>query len=319
MTVISPGQDTATVQPKGFPGLPPGWATESRVASAPDGVELHEVFHRREPRRSGKILVVFHGFGEHSGRYLHFPHYLQEQLDGILIPDMRGHGRSGGTRGDAESIAQLAGDCERLLLRLHRAPGEGTEGTGETELHVFAHSFGALVALTLFQRPGLPVRSLAISAPLLGITLEVPWLRRFIARTFGRLLKGVRLDSGLDPTRFSHDPAVHAAMYGDSLCHGKVSVRMFSEMQKAMRAVTRWRGVLDYPVHFFVPLDDYVVDAGKTLSFVETLQCRHEKRIATYESSYHEAFNEGCGVFAKETAFADLEAWYARTGRPEKQ
>jgi len=293
------------VRPEGFPGVPEGWVSEGQTIPAVTG-DLFEMLHHREPWERPKALVIMHGFGEHGGRYLHFPHYLRDAVDAVFVPDLRGHGRSSGKRGDAESFETLVSDWASAVRRFHlKLQGRFPE----PEIHVLAHSLGGLVALHLFKtHQDLPVKSLIFSAPLLGLRLRVSRLKQLAARILGKLFKSYRLPSGLDSHLFSHDPAAHRAIESDGLCHGKMSVRLITAMMKAMREMAAWRGPLVYPALFMVPLDDHIVDPSATLAFVEALAAK-EKKLVTYETSYHEPFNEGGGAFSKDTAFADLEAW----------
>jgi alpha-beta hydrolase superfamily lysophospholipase len=277
------------------------------MVPTPDGKgTLFEMIHRAEQWEKPRALVILHGYGEHGGRYLHFPHYLRDEVDALFIPDMRGHGRSDGKRGDAESFGQLVSDWGCAIRRFHlKLQGRFSN----PEMHIFAHSLGGLVALHLLkEHQDLPVRSLALSAPLLGLFLRVSRLKQIIAKIAGKILKTLRMRSDLDRRLLSHDPAVLEALDKDALTHGKISARFFSGMVGAIRTMNVWRGPMVYPVAFFVPLDDRVVNSSATLAFAEALTAR-EKEIFTYEGSYHDAFMEGCGPFSKETAFADLAAW----------
>src|SRR5689334_318865 len=76
---VSQGNPSITVQPRGFPALPEGWFTEwETLPSADETVRLFTITHRKRGANSGRAVVVVHGMGEHSGRYLHVPHYLAD-------------------------------------------------------------------------------------------------------------------------------------------------------------------------------------------------------------------------------------------------
>ena len=52
------------------------------------------------PERVRALMVLLHGFGEHSGRYAPFAQQLVKQGIVVAAPDLWGHGRSDGARGD---------------------------------------------------------------------------------------------------------------------------------------------------------------------------------------------------------------------------
>ena len=53
---------------------------------------------------SSRTLVWIHGLGEHGGRYLHLPEFLNERGWRIILIDLRGHGRSTGVRTHVRSF-----------------------------------------------------------------------------------------------------------------------------------------------------------------------------------------------------------------------
>ena len=65
--------------------------------SARDGLQLYGQSWHPEGAPHGVVLIV-HGFGEHSGRYLHVAARLADAGFVVYAYDQRGHGRSEGDR-----------------------------------------------------------------------------------------------------------------------------------------------------------------------------------------------------------------------------
>lgn len=63
------------------------------------------------------VLVFYHGAGAHSGLiYKHIGADLRDNFDiGVYMPDLRGHGHSGGDRGDAPSDEQVWADINTVV------------------------------------------------------------------------------------------------------------------------------------------------------------------------------------------------------------
>ena len=57
-------------------------------------------------------VLLTHGLGEHASRYEHVAGYLAERGVRLHAYDLRGHGRSGGRRGDAPRYEALLEDLE---------------------------------------------------------------------------------------------------------------------------------------------------------------------------------------------------------------
>ena len=48
--------------------------------------------------RAGARVLISHGYAEHGGRYRHVAERLTAAGLSVVVPDHRGHGRSGGGR-----------------------------------------------------------------------------------------------------------------------------------------------------------------------------------------------------------------------------
>ena len=295
----------------GFPAVPGTWKTGWTTAPSSDGrLNLFSMVHARKDARDtgrpARILFVFHGQGEHCGRYQHFPHYLADTVDVVATMDHRGHGRSEGVRGHVDRFEQYVQDARAFVERIR---SEWTVEGRKPEIHLFGHSMGGLISLLLLQeQPDLVFRSATLSAPLLGLKFEVPLAKRVVGHALSRVFGGLQLETGLDSSLVSHDPAVVAGYNEDRLVHGKATTRFFTEMLDAIRRA-RSRDTLAVPAQFLVPLADGLVDAQATLEFAGGLR-QADKRVVTYEGFYHESFNE----LQKEKAFADLSRWIQEHG-----
>eukprot|EP00521_Asterionellopsis_glacialis_P020070 CAMPEP_0195334910 /NCGR_PEP_ID=MMETSP0708-20121125/15165_1 /TAXON_ID=33640 /ORGANISM="Asterionellopsis glacialis, Strain CCMP134" /LENGTH=333 /DNA_ID=CAMNT_0040404971 /DNA_START=57 /DNA_END=1058 /DNA_ORIENTATION=+ len=94
--------------------------TDAKVIAS-DGVEL--AVHIYEPStttttsKTTTALVFYHGGGAHAGAgYQHLARGLSEDHGmTVYLPDIRGHGSSGGPRGDAPSKEQVWKDVDAVL------------------------------------------------------------------------------------------------------------------------------------------------------------------------------------------------------------
>jgi alpha-beta hydrolase superfamily lysophospholipase len=289
--------------------VPPEWSVESETVALPGEAAPQFVwtFRRREVvRRPARILFVIHGFGEHGGRYAHFPHFLQNAVDAVVVPDLRGHGRSEGIRGHAESFEQFPEDAQQVLGAIIQRE---TQRYGRIELHLFGHSMGGHVLLRLLRRlKGVAVASATASAPFLGIYGKPPFVKVLAARLLSNVWGSLQLSTQLDASKISRDPAVVKVYREDRLVHDLMTPRMFTSMTAAMADTLRQEKLADEgqgpPLLFQVPLKDQIVDHETSLRYFEKVQAPG-KQLKTYADSYHEAMND----LDKESFFADLRAW----------
>ncbi len=292
------------MQPQHFPALPPGWISEwSTFASSDDQLQLYSVLHHSEENWTNpRTLVVLHGLGEHGGRYLHVPHYVQSAVGAVYCLDHRGHGRSEGIRGHVDRFDLYVDDA---VLAIQRLDESLKKRFGQSEIHLLAHSMGGLIGLrTLLHPADLPLASASISAPLLGLEIQAPWLKRWLGVALSQIWGSVHLSTEFDARVLSHDPAVVAAYQADRLVHGKVTPRFYTEMQAAMADTRQRESGIRVPIQLLIPLQDRVVSAEAALQFYRSLKHR-DKRLKTYADFYHEPLNE----LGKETVFEDLVTW----------
>lgn len=298
------------VQPKGFPPLPKDWVSEWETFSASDGkLQLFSVTHHRETWREPVALLALHGLGEHGGRYLHLPHYLQSVVSSVTCVDHRGHGRSEGLRGH---VARFDLFVEDAVVAIRRLDEQLRRRFGRAEIHLLGHSFGGLVALrTVLSHPSLPLRSVTISAPLLGIRVKVPPVKKAAALALAKVWGSLHMTNEIDANLVSRDPEVVRAYLADRLVHNKITPQFFVELQEAMANTLKRHSGLMVPAQFLVPLEDRIVDPNATIGFFEKLEHR-EKLLKTYPGFFHEPMND----LGKEQVFEDLKAWISAHKMP---
>lgn len=86
--------------------------------TASDGVNLS--YRRYTPATPRAAVLFYHGGGAHSGAgYQHLGSGLQNQFDTVVfMPDIRGHGNSGGSRGDTPSPKQVWTDITTFIKHI---------------------------------------------------------------------------------------------------------------------------------------------------------------------------------------------------------
>ena len=184
---------------------------------------------------------------------------------------------------------------------------------GKAEIHVFGHSMGSLVTLrALIADRKLPVTSVILSSPLLGIKVEVPVVKRMAAGTLSKLWGSLQMASEVDPKDLSHDPEVVKNYVDDRLVHKKITPRLFTGMMAAIADTKKRDSDFDYPILMVVPGQDKITDSDAAIAFFDQLKLK-DKSLKKYPTFFHESFNE----IGKEAAFQDLCAWIAahRSGK----
>ncbi|WP_019615133.1 alpha/beta hydrolase [Psychromonas ossibalaenae] len=107
---------------------------------ASDGMSL--AYRAYLPEQAKAVLVFYHGAGAHSGlTYNHIGIGLRDDFSvAVYMPDIRGHGASGGERGDTPEVEQVWSDINNIIK-------EARSKYPNLPVFVGGHSGGAGLAL----------------------------------------------------------------------------------------------------------------------------------------------------------------------------
>ena len=249
------------------------------------------------------VVILSHGFGEHSGRYDHVAQALVAAGYAVAALDHRGHGRSGGPRALVKSIGDLAND-----LAMFRGIVADTVTDGEDALPqiLLGHSMGSAVIVRHLIGQHDPVAAVVLSGPYLKNAAEVPAVLKTIAPILGRLA-GSLPTQALDSADVSRDPKVVAAYDADPLVfHGKIPAGTAAMMLGLEAELMPEVGRITEPLLIMHGVEDRLasVDGARDLAGRVGSQTVDLK---TYEGVHHEIFNEP----EQDTVLADLVDWLA--------
>lgn len=193
------------------------------------------------PEKPKAMLAMLHGYADHGARYAHVMGALAEHGIGSVIIDMRGHGKSQGTRGFCERFSEYEDDVTELR-RLVEARGK------DLPKFLFGHSFGGLVATSSVLGNAAPWKGLVLSGPFFGLALAVPKLKLAAGKIASRLVPKLGLPSGLSGKDVTHDPEKARAYDNDPLVFKNATARWFTEATGAQERVLRDAGQLKLPL-----------------------------------------------------------------------
>jgi pimeloyl-ACP methyl ester carboxylesterase len=114
-----------------------------------NGLRIH---YWRTGRRGSPIVVLLHGRADSGRVWARVAGHLDARFD-VLMPDARGHGRTGGAV-TGMSYEVLADDLVAFL-----------DAVGADRPVLWGHSMGALTALLVAARPGPPLRAVILEDP----------------------------------------------------------------------------------------------------------------------------------------------------------
>jgi len=269
-------------------------APHSHQLCAADGTALHVSDYMLPVSDLRGSVVIMHGLGEHSGRYRHVAQFFNECGLAVRCYDHRGHGRSGGDRGDVINGDPMVQDAEIVIddfaARFSAPP------------FLFGHSMGGLFAARFALARLSPLRGLILSSPALGVPLS--GVQNMLLSFMHAVAPWLAIPTGLRPRFLTHDMRAVAAYKADPLVHSRISARLMRSMLSSIDYCHLHAATLAVPALMLVAGDDHIVDANGSRRFHAQLP-QGQAQMHIYDSFYHEIFNEiDC-----ERPFADLRAW----------
>lgn len=255
-------------------------------------------FQSWEHTSSKNILIITHGQGEHSDCYQRVIEALKELPLSIYAWDLRGHGRSQGLRGYAEHFEDYCRDFECFLRFLN----QNTKIKNKNKF-LLAHSMGGLIQLkTLLDSPHHGITAQVLSAPLLGIAVNVPLYKEVGAAVLQSWLPKLTLNNEIRYSDLTRNPEVIAEYEKDTLRHDRISSGVYLGSQISFRYVKERANRLELPTLMQIPANDPVVSSEENRNFFHSLNTQ-DKKIIEYPDSKHEIYND----FGNEVVFADLK------------
>ncbi|MCX6035348.1 MAG: lysophospholipase [Chloroflexi bacterium] len=248
-----------------------------------DGLDLY--VRGWAPKGKPKAMVaLIHGLGEHVGRYAHVGAALTEKGYALLGFDLRGHGKSGGSRGYLPSFEAFMTDIDRFLEETaERYPG--------LPQFLYGHSLGGILVLNYALRRKPRLAGVISTAAGLRTALEEQKVKVIMARILGTLMPTMTLASGLDPKTLSRDPAVVQAYISDPLVHDRMTLGFGKIMLTAIPWTFEHAGELQLPLLIMHGTKDMLGYPRGSQEFAG-LAPKERVTLKMWDGFYHEIHNE---------------------------
>jgi len=243
------------------------------------------------------VLLITHGLGEHSGRYMNVVNHFVPLGYAVYGYDLIGHGKSEGAR---EMVKRFEDFTDTLTIYYDMVK---CWQTGKS-IFLLGHSLGGLTAAYYLLDHQDKFRGAVISAPLIKAGENVSQATIIMGRVLSVLAPAAGL-LPLDPNGVSKDPEVVKAYVNDPLVfHKKIPARMAAEMLKAMMRVLAEGERITLPFITLQGSEDKLVDPGSAQMLYDKASSK-DKTIKVYKGLHHEVFNEP----ERARVLKDVETW----------
>ena len=245
------------------------------------------------------VLVLVHGLAEHGGRYGNVAGHFAPRGYLITVLDLRGHGRSPGTRGYVARFRHYVDDIIAFVRQARAAHPD-------RPVFLVGHSMGGTIAASCAVRIQADLAGLILSGAVLKPGSSVSPLKLLTARILSRVAPRLGVTT-LDSQGVSRDPEVVRRYDEVPLVHsGRISARLGSEFLSATRSLPEMMPDIRLPVLIMHGADDVLSDPEGSRLLNQRVSST-DKTLILYEGFHHEIFNEP----GRERVFADMERWLA--------
>jgi acylglycerol lipase len=240
-------------------------------------------FQSWQPAKARASVVIVHGLGEHSGRYVHVASELVDAGCAVYAIDLRGHGQSGGSRAMVDRFSNAIDDINQLIDLVR-------EKQPQKPLFLLGHSMGGALSLRYALTHQNKISALILSGPAVALDGAPP-----LFKPLSKLLSSFLPRLGtfpIKPELVSRDPDMVAAYAQDPLnCHGKVPLRTLAEIVRFVDWLPTRLKKLKLPILLMHGSEDKLAGVSGSRMVIDSISS-NDKTLRVYDGLYHEIFNE---------------------------
>ena len=235
-----------------------------------------------EPEQSRRTLLIVHGTSEHGGRYRHVAQEAVRRGWEVIVPDMRGHGKSCGVPVHVDNFEEYLQDLDTLFQYFELNPDRTA---------IMAHSFGGLITARYAQTRPTRTSALVLLSPLLGLRVKINPLSYFLGKCMTYVAPRTRFQSTVPVEHTTRNERVLGLREKDRYLHRSVTAAWFFEMKSALDKVWKEAPELTVPVLALQAGDDMIVEPSATAPWLSKTGST-DRSFKLLEGHYHELLND---------------------------
>lgn len=268
---------------------------EYQFITSAQGIKIY--FRQKMPTQPKAIVIVSHGYAEHSGFYIPLMEFLVSKGYGAYALDHRGHGRSEEERGHLEKFEFFLEDMDAFVNHI-----QGKHS--ELPLYLFGHSMGGLISFSYGILHPEKIHGQVFSGAAVGRPEGTEWIPNWIFKLVKRFLNRYKVYPVLS-RRGTRNMEIRKYSGGDPLVLKYATAGFFYEfigrgVQFAQENAARF----SLPCLFLHGTDDLIVPYRSSTGIFKKI-ASEDKELKLYEGLYHELVQEP----EREEVMKDILTW----------
>lgn len=241
-------------------------------------------------------ILINHGFAEHLGRYDYLANKLNESGYSVYRYDLRGHGRSGNSKGHIDSYKDYLEDSEEMI--------ELMQSNGEKDIFMLGHSMGSLITFLYGVKFPDILKGQVLSGAAVGELPSASGSKGTLIKFGNKFFKNKMIKNPVSNDICS-DPQVVKEYNEDPLVLKEAEMNLYVEfLVNATNYAIKQMKDYKYPCFIVHGEDDKIVPKEIAINLYNAISSK-DKTIKIYEDLYHEILNEK----EKDSVISDIVDW----------
>lgn len=268
---------------------------EYQYITSAQGIKM---YYRHEVSKNPKaIVIVSHGYAEHSGFYTPLMKFLASKGYGVYALDHRGHGRSEEERGHLEKFEFFLEDMDLFVDFIQGAHSK-------LPLYLFGHSMGGLITFAYGILHPEKIRGQIFSGAAMERPVGTEWIPSWIFWIAKRCLNRFKVYPVLS-RRGTRNLEIRKYSGEDPLVLKYATVGFFCEfIGRGVRSAQKKASCFGVPCLFLHGTDDRIVPYRSSTEIIKKISSQ-DKEIKLYEGLFHELVQEP----EREQVMKDILGW----------
>lgn len=252
-------------------------------------------WHLKPATQPKAVILLVHGHGEHSLRYL--PWARRFAYHGFVFTswDHAGHGQSEGLRGHIKYFEQLLFEIDLAITKItHEYP--------KLPIILYGHSMGGNIALNYAINRPAKLSLLVVTSPWINLSNPPSKFMELVSSVMNIIAPFVQIKSTVKPEQISRVPEEVEKYATDPLNHALITPRLYTAIRRSSQYIIKNADKIRIPTLLLHG------NADSITSYQSTADLSRKIPRATYvewPDCYHELHNEEI----REDVFATILNW----------
>ena len=256
---------------------------EGHFKSFDDSDLFYRVWEPKTPTE--EAVIILHRGHEHSGRVGHLVKELNLESKWCFAFDLRGHGKSPGSRGWAPSFDTWVKDLNAFSIFIRTQYNISMSNTV-----LVANSVGSVMAVQWIHDYAPGIRSMILAAPAFHIKLYVPFALTFL-RLGTYISDKLFVNSYVKSKMLTRDPEQAASYDNDPLITKRIAVTVLVSLFDSVKRLMSDAKSIEIPTLIISAGSDFVVSAKAQKEFFNKISSA-KKEFVSLPKFKHAVFHE---------------------------